>query len=166
MIKYIAFLKGVNVGGKNRIKMGRLAKLMLQNGLDNVRPYLQSGNIIFEARSDSQRLIHDIIADEWGPNIIVVSMPFDEVARIFAERSYSAAATDSQLFAFCDTEPSPEVIAKLEQVRTGEEFTVDGNVIYMRITPPLHKSKLFNAVSAVATVRNYNTVSAIVSIIS
>jgi uncharacterized protein (DUF1697 family) len=47
MKKYIALLRGVNVGGKNRIVMKELKKLFEDNGFQDVSTYINSGNIIF-----------------------------------------------------------------------------------------------------------------------
>ena len=47
MIEYFAFLRGINVGGKNSIKMEDLRQIFEDCGFSNVRSYIQSGNIIF-----------------------------------------------------------------------------------------------------------------------
>jgi uncharacterized protein (DUF1697 family) len=47
MIEYFAFLRGINVGGKNSIKMEELRKIFEDCGFSKVRSYIQSGNIIF-----------------------------------------------------------------------------------------------------------------------
>ena len=47
-MKYVALLRGINVGGKNRIKMADLKKCFEDLGFENVITYIQSGNVIFE----------------------------------------------------------------------------------------------------------------------
>lgn len=49
MEKYIAFLRGINVGGKNKISMPELKELFEQNGFNHVVTYINSGNIIFSS---------------------------------------------------------------------------------------------------------------------
>jgi len=51
MNTYIALLKGVNVGGKNRIKMASLIESFAGLGLRNCRSYIQCGNIVFETKA-------------------------------------------------------------------------------------------------------------------
>jgi len=51
MITYIALLKGINVGGKNLIKMESLIESFESLGLQNVRSYIQCGNIVFQTRA-------------------------------------------------------------------------------------------------------------------
>ncbi|WP_312876232.1 DUF1697 domain-containing protein [Paenibacillus alginolyticus] len=47
MTVYIGFLRGINVGGKNKIKMADLKKTLEAAGLAKVQTYLQSGNVLF-----------------------------------------------------------------------------------------------------------------------
>lgn len=49
MIKYIALLRGINVGGKNKVSMKELKELMEQNGFQDVVTCINSGNIIFSS---------------------------------------------------------------------------------------------------------------------
>ena len=54
---YIAFLRGVNVGGKGIVSMAAIKEALVELGLSDVRTYINSGNVIFTARaSDAQRL--------------------------------------------------------------------------------------------------------------
>lgn len=50
MIKYVALLRGINVGGNRVIKMEVLRQIFESLGLANVRSYIQSGNVVFESR--------------------------------------------------------------------------------------------------------------------
>jgi uncharacterized protein (DUF1697 family) len=49
MIKYVALLRGINVGGSKLIKMAELSRIFASMGLKNVRTYIQSGNVLFES---------------------------------------------------------------------------------------------------------------------
>jgi uncharacterized protein (DUF1697 family) len=61
MIKYAAFLRAINVGGKNLIKMDELKKKFKSVGCEDVRIYIQSGNVIFNSKiSDEISLINKI----------------------------------------------------------------------------------------------------------
>ena len=51
----IALLRGINVGGKNRLPMKDLAAMFVDAGCDGVRTYIQSGNIVFRSRPDACR---------------------------------------------------------------------------------------------------------------
>jgi uncharacterized protein (DUF1697 family) len=61
MIKYLAFLRGINVGGQKLIKMQDLKQVFLSMGLANVQTYIQSGNVSFESESDNLEFLNDLI---------------------------------------------------------------------------------------------------------
>jgi uncharacterized protein (DUF1697 family) len=48
-MQHIAFFRGINVGGRNIVKMGDLKQLFLELGFRNARTYIQSGNVVFDA---------------------------------------------------------------------------------------------------------------------
>lgn len=55
-MRYIALLRGINVSGKNKIEMAKLRQYMEESGFQNVKTYLNSGNVIFDASQDTERL--------------------------------------------------------------------------------------------------------------
>ncbi|MCA9364814.1 MAG: DUF1697 domain-containing protein [Candidatus Moranbacteria bacterium] len=58
---YIAFLRGINVGGKNKIEMARLKKCFESLGYENVSTYINSGNVLFQTKeSDGKKLVTEI----------------------------------------------------------------------------------------------------------
>jgi uncharacterized protein (DUF1697 family) len=77
MTRYVALLRGINVGGKNLIKMPALKACFEENGFENVSTYIQSGNVIFEAsgRSSVQltRRIEEMLAEafDYVPTAVV-----------------------------------------------------------------------------------------------
>ncbi len=54
---YIAFLRGINVGGNKLIKMQELVRIFSAVGCENVRTYQQAGNVIFESRSSGRKIL-------------------------------------------------------------------------------------------------------------
>ena len=61
MLRYIAFLRGVNVSGQKIIKMELLRKALTDTGFDGVKTYIQSGNVVFYSdNSDTKQLIQQI----------------------------------------------------------------------------------------------------------
>ena len=57
METYIAFLRGINVGGNNILLMSELKLMCYDIGLENVRTYIQSGNVIFESGLSEDKLV-------------------------------------------------------------------------------------------------------------
>ncbi len=64
MIKYLAFLRGINVGGQRLIKMKDLKQIFFLTGLANVQTYIQSGNVSFESESDNPDFLKDAIESQ------------------------------------------------------------------------------------------------------
>ena len=56
MAIYIALLRGINVGGKNLIKMAELKQMFEGLGLSNVQTYIQSGNVLFRSQEEEESL--------------------------------------------------------------------------------------------------------------
>lgn len=59
--RYVAFFRGINVGGKNKVKMADLKLLFHNCGFRDVTTYIQSGNVIFES-DQNEFLLSDIIS--------------------------------------------------------------------------------------------------------
>lgn len=80
MEKYIVFFRGINVGGKNNIRMTELKELFVQNGFQDVVTYINSGNIIFSSsNTDKIKLKNEcevLIANKFHLNIpaLVISV--------------------------------------------------------------------------------------------
>lgn len=52
---FVAFLRGINVGGKNKLPMRELTEVLAGLGLSNVETYIQSGNVVFRVKSQTRR---------------------------------------------------------------------------------------------------------------
>jgi uncharacterized protein (DUF1697 family) len=70
MIVYVALLRGINVGGKNKVEMRKLATVFEEAGMTSVRTYINSGNVIFSspirARSRLASVLEEAIAERFG----------------------------------------------------------------------------------------------------
>lgn len=75
MKKYIALLRGINVGGNNKISMSELKIMFEDNGYKDVVTYINSGNVIFSSYDDDEKEIkkkcETAIADKFKLNIVV-----------------------------------------------------------------------------------------------
>ena len=56
MTKYVALLRGINVGGKNMIKMPELKQAFISIGMQGVSTYIQSGNVLFSSDKGEKEL--------------------------------------------------------------------------------------------------------------
>src|SRR5665811_1372674 len=76
METYIILLRAVMPTGKNKVPMAQLRVTLEKAGLKNVRTYIQSGNAIVKSSmkaSDIEKLVHQVIKNDIGVDIIVVA---------------------------------------------------------------------------------------------
>ncbi len=85
-MKYIAFLRGINVGGKNIIKMEDLRKEYESLGFNNVKTYIQSGNVIFETKETNVQKLKKKIEESskkcFGTEIITFLKTIEELKEL------------------------------------------------------------------------------------
>ncbi len=86
MTKYLAFLRGINVGGKKLIKMDELREMMTSTGLINVKTYIQSGNVSFETEdigiNSIRQKIEGELQEQLGYKVDVLVRTYKELENI------------------------------------------------------------------------------------
>ena len=83
MKKYIAFLRGINISGKNKISMTELKVEFETAGFSEVSTYLNSGNVVFTSEADDVKLIiENMIADKFGIEVPVHVIEMDDLKDI------------------------------------------------------------------------------------
>ena len=86
MDRYVAFLRGINVGGHKLIKMETLRQIFESLGFKEVSTYIQSGNVIFASGAKKpgalKKKIERTLKREWGHEVIVALLPASELAAI------------------------------------------------------------------------------------
>ncbi|MEF3303724.1 DUF1697 domain-containing protein [Paenibacillus sp. GYB003] len=176
MTIHIALLRGINVGGKNKIKMADLREALGKLGLARVQTYIQSGNILFESDEDEAALRERIergIESSFGLPIKVVLRTSEELGKIAASRPFSdeqiaeadaSGEGESLYVAMLASEPPTERIGKLKAASdiTGDLFHIEGRDIYLLFRGSVRDSKLMVPVEKLGvttTTRNWKTVS-------
>lgn len=66
MGKYIALIRGINVGGNKIVKMQDLKTMLQSLGFQNVKTYIQSGNVVFDGGETGKRLLRNPLKKESG----------------------------------------------------------------------------------------------------
>ena len=129
--RYVALLRGINVGGKNILPMKDLVALFSDTGCADPRSYIQSGNVIFRAQpSVASRLptvIVNAIADRFGFNAAVVLRSAEELRSVVKENPFIQAGVPFEALhiVFLRDIPSAAQIAALDPDRSlPDEFVV------------------------------------------
>ncbi|WP_026564689.1 DUF1697 domain-containing protein [Bacillus sp. UNC41MFS5] len=168
MTIYIALLRGINVGKNNRIKMADLKNLLETIGLEKVKTYIQSGNVLFEASDDSARLsqrLEEEISKTFGFPVPVILRTAEEYEQIIRNCPYSMESLkegESIQLAFLADEPSQEKIEYLRSFKSEpDECFINGKEVYLYLRQSILDSKLaaqLPKLEVPATVRNWKTV--------
>ena len=165
----IALLRGINVGGRNKLPMKSLVSMFNDAGCSNVRTYIQSGNVVFEAEPALARQIPSVITasifEHFGFNIPVVARTAGELGKIVHSNPFLRTGADERALyvAFLADLPDPTRLATLDPDRSPpDEFAVLGREIYLQCPNGLARTKLTNAyfdskLKTTSTLRNWRT---------
>ncbi|GGO86823.1 hypothetical protein GCM10011584_09970 [Nocardioides phosphati] len=84
--RYVALLRGINVGGNNKIVMKELAEAFREAGYADVSTYINSGNVLFSApKRPTEEELEKVITDAFGLTISVLVRSHDEIAKVVAK---------------------------------------------------------------------------------
>lgn len=181
MTTYIAFLRGINVGGKNKIKMADLKTMFEQIGCSEVQTYIQSGNVIFES-NETEKQLQDRVEQEiekmFGITTSVILRTAQELEKIlnscpFSESDVKEAEEscegESLYVSLMQEIPPQESFEKLKATpNIDDKYELVDRDVYLLFKRSIRNSKLANNLQKLevpATVRNWNTLNKIVSLI-
>lgn len=167
MKKYIALLRGINVGGKNLLPMQDLVAMLQSMGAFEISTYIQSGNVLFTAsiaNADDwcQNLAQKIQAEKGftPPLLLLNKTDFDKAiaANPFPEENGKIL----HCF-FLAQEPARNCLQKLARIKSdSERIDLLGRVLYLYTPDGFGRSKLAARAEKIlgvpATARNWNTV--------
>lgn len=164
MTHYIAFLRGINVGGHRKVPMTDLRALCMGiAGVSDVRSYIASGNLLVTADDPTDALatsIHDVIATEFGFDVPTVVMDAPQMHQILASCPFSAEAGNRVHGFLCLDAPVIDQ-ARIDRLkRTSEQLVVIDQVAWFFSPEGVATSKLMAGMESCigpATARNLNT---------
>src|SRR3981081_2174015 len=139
MIRYIAFLRAINVGGQKLIKMAELARIFTVAGFRNVRTYIQSGNVIFDAASANpaalRKKIEKTLQQALGYEVTVILRSLAEIESIVRPDPFKKIETGAEAMLFVvflseepKRKPKLPLVSKTENL---EVFAVKDRAAYI-----------------------------------
>jgi uncharacterized protein (DUF1697 family) len=154
MRTHIALLRGINVGGANKVAMADLRELVTSLGHSDVATYIQSGNVVFSSdQTDTLKIAGDLereIADRLGvrPGVVVLSR--DELAGVIADNPWPEETTPKCLHAvFRRQEMTEDEIAAVAAAQqraadkgSSDEATVVGRTLFLHTPDGMGRSEL------------------------
>ncbi|MFN2260531.1 MAG: DUF1697 domain-containing protein [Psychroflexus sp.] len=163
----IALLRGINVGGKQKILMADLRQLLEKSGFENPKTYIQSGNIIFQSElenADISEKIGEIITKNYAFEVPIFVKSLDVLKKIIDENPFTKVAAIEHLhLTFLKDKPKK---SEIENIKTfdfpTDKFIINEDYIYLYCEGPYHKTKLNNhffekKLNTGATTRNWKT---------
>ncbi len=174
MTTYIVLLKGINVGGHKKMPMADLRDLLTKSGFENVKTYIQSGNIILEStEKDIAKIESDIttaILKQFGFEVSVLVKTRHDLERIFNDCPFSKDKKKTSYFIMLHKTPNADLVREAsKKVYEGEEYEIINDSIYFYCEAGFGQAK-FNVnfferkLNTFATARNYNTMVKLVSL--
>jgi len=168
---FISLLRGINVSGQKLVKMDRLRKSFEELGFEQVRTYIQSGNVVFEApKSDPAKLSKTIegkILGDFGFEVSVVTLTAQEMGEAIKKNPFlkEKKIDAARLYVtFFSESPRASALKTLRALDAGpDRLHHDGKAVYLHCPNGYGRSKLSNnllekALAIKATTRNWQTV--------
>lgn len=169
MAQHILLLRGINLAGRNRIAMPALRDALTAAGFDDVRTYLQSGNLVLSsgAKADDVALkAKRLIMNEFGLDIAVVTRTRAQLAKVVERNPLKELAKNPKRYqvSFLDGKLTNEVLRRVEEAAVPPERVVAiGREIYAWHPETIGRSRLWTLLAGqqlgvTATARNWTTV--------
>jgi uncharacterized protein (DUF1697 family) len=177
MPTYIAMLRGINVGGNNTVKMEHLRKSFEGLGYRNVKTYILSGNVIFDARKVSAASLSEEIGArmlrDFGFSVPVLLRTPKEMERIIRDNPFlkQIGIDDSKLHVtfLADVAPEAAEMSLKPLAANPERFHVKGREVYLYCPNGYGRTRLSNngiekKLGVGATTRNWKSVNALLAL--
>lgn len=169
-MRYVALLRGINVGGNTMIKMAKLSAMFESLGFARVKTYINSGNIGFDSvKAAEKKLVVKIekaIEDKFGKKVAVMVREQKEIERVLADNPFEGEFESHKEMhvLFLSEEMTAEKEKQLlDACPEGERYKCIGRELYCHlpkgvIDSLLGKSFLDKKLKLSATGRNWRTV--------
>lgn len=147
---YVAFLRAINLGPRNKVAMPALREALEAAGLRDVRTHLNTGNVLLTSRRRSAAALEEEVAavlrDDLGVDVAVIARTADEVAAVAASHPLGEPGAKGLAVGFLQAEPATEAAARLDEADFGgERFELRGRELYLLYPNGLGRSKMTGA---------------------
>jgi uncharacterized protein (DUF1697 family) len=166
---WVALLRGINLGARNKVSMAALKELFADLGAEDVETYVQSGNVLFRssgARDELVRAVETEIEKRLGLQVTVLLRTDAELAKLVADNPFAEGEPDPVKLhvTFLAERPDRSRTAALDEEQFApDRFRVTRDAVYLHCPNGYGRSKLSNAyfekqLRVAATTRNWRTV--------
>lgn len=178
-MKYIALLRGINLGKYRKIRMANLRQLFERMGYTNVQTYIQTGNVIFctaqeNTQGELQKHIQEAIQAQFGFDVPTVVLTHSEMEKVAHNNPFllqnNELADERLHISFLHTTPSEECKLSISKKQfPPDKYILHNHVVYIFCTATYSQSKLGNTffennLKVKATTRNWKTTKKILAL--
>ena len=146
---FVALLRAINLGKRNRVAMADLRSLLAEEGYANVTTHLQSGNVVLEAPERRpgavERSIEEALRQRLGLEIDVMVRTGDELAKVTRSNPFLARGADPSTLHVSFLKSSPPAAAARALAAADlapDELELRGKELYLRYPEGLGRSKM------------------------
>ena len=175
MAVHIVLLRGINIGSRNRIAMPALRAALEEAGFEDVRTYVQSGNVVLDSSAKPasvQRKVGNLIDKEFGLEIAVVVRTKAQLAAVVKKNPLGKVAKSPKRYqvTFLEKKLPAKAVRELENAAAeDEQFVVAGREVYAWHPEGVARSKLWaklagQGLGVTGTSRNWTTVEALLEL--
>ncbi len=166
LASYVALLRGIKVGGKNPLPMKDLIGIFAESGCEQVKSYIRSGNVIFDAAPEVAARVPGTIAARFGYRTPVVQRTAWDLVGVVGKNPFlgaGCAEDEVQVYLLADR-PDPRRVGQLDPGRSPPaRFEVRGREIYPRLPNGKGRTKLTHAyfdseLATIGTGRTWRTI--------
>ncbi len=170
MKKYIALLRGINVGGHKKFPKADQLEMLSELGVSSPQVYLHTGNWIFQSSKNKEILQSELlkaIRDKQGWEVPILIKTASEIITILKNCPFPEEKKGKSYFVLPFQQPPSDKVEQLNTIPlSNEEFVITSHCIYLYSSLNHSDSKLSNnffekKLKITATARNYNTMMAI-----
>jgi len=157
---FIALLRAVNVGGTGKLPMSELKAMCEELGLEKVRTYIASGNVVFTNRKSEAAIktaLEQRLEAHAGKVVGVLVRSAREMTEVAANNPFPKAAPNRTMALFLDRAPPADTLSAVRG-QNDEEIALGRREIYIHYGDGMAKSKLVIPSAKLGTARNMNTV--------
>lgn len=177
MAVHIAMLRGINLGPSRRVAMAELRTLLTEAGYDDVRTYVQSGNIVLRSPAKPaavERELQILISERFGFSVPVIVRSRAQLAAVVKANPLGDVADNPKRYqvSFLAEKPPAELVRRMEErAAESERVVAHGREIYAWHPEGVARSKLWNELAGkglgiTATARNWTTVTTLLDMAS
>ena len=160
MTAFVALLRAVNVGGTGKLAMSDLKVLCEAAGLERVKTYIASGNVVFRAErteAEVKAAIEAALLAYAGKPVGVLVRSAEEMAAVRDANPFPEHAPNRTVAIFLDAPPPPDALERASGLN-GEEMRLGRREIFVHYGDGMADSKLKIPAATAGTARNMNTV--------